>query len=171
MSFSLSGYNEFQSKYKNESDRSVIILAASYLDAYLEQCLRDKLADDPIKDKVFSGYAPLSTFSAKNDISLLLGLLTKRVHKDINTIRKIRNICAHEPESISFSTNQVKDLCSNLWPAEGIPVSDGTKNISKETRDQYLSAIFWCLVHIDTENKRTTKLTIPKFHFMEDLSE
>ena len=73
MNFSLSKYNDFQSKYENESDRSVVILASSYLEAYLEQYLKEKLADDVIKEKVFSGYAPLSTFSAKNDIALLLG--------------------------------------------------------------------------------------------------
>jgi len=171
MSLSLSDYNDFQKNYKGESDRSVAILGSSYLENYLESILRDKFADDPIKDKVFSGYAPLATFSAKSDIALLVGLLTKRVYKDLNTIRKIRNIFAHKPDSVSFESPQIEDLCSNLWPAEGIPVSDGSKRTTEGARNQYLSAIFWCLIHMDTERERTNKLTIPKFHFKEELSD
>ena len=74
---------------------------------------------------------------------------------------------AHEAESLSFETNRIKDLCSNLWPAEGIPKSDGTKRITEGSKSQFLNSVFWCFLHIETELQRTSKLVIPKFHFME----
>ncbi|NPU93980.1 MAG: hypothetical protein HPY82_18880 [Gammaproteobacteria bacterium] len=118
-------------------------------------------------DKIFDGYGPLATFSAKTDMALLLGLITERVHKDINLIRKIRNIFAHEAEKVGFEIDQVKGLCAKLWPAEGIPRSDGTKNRIEGAKAQFLHSVFLCILHIDTELKRTQKIKVPKFHFEE----
>lgn len=167
MKYKVTDYNNFSNYYEKESDRSVAILASSFLENCLEQCISEKLADHEIKDKMFSGYGSFSTFSAKVDISLLLGLITKPIHRDLNTIRKIRNIFAHKPKPITFEDGQISDLASNLIPSVGIPRSDGTTRNTDGTRSQFFSAVVWCLIHIETERDRTVKLTIPKFHFEE----
>ena len=100
-------------------------------------------------------------------MALLLGLIPIQIHKDLNTIRRIRNLFAHKPEPISFDVMQIKDLASNLLPAVGIPRSNGTKRKTDGARFQFLHAVSWCLIHIETERDRTSKLKIPKFHFEE----
>lgn len=167
MKFNVSDYNQLVSHYQKEADSSVAILASSFLDNCLEQCIREKLADDDVKNKLFQGYGPLATFSAKIDIALLLGLIPIKIHKDLNTIRRIRNLFAHKPEPTSFDAGQMRDLASNLLPAIGIPRSDGTERKTDGARAQFLHAVSWCLIHIETERDRTTKLIIPKFHFEE----
>ena len=65
MKFDLARYAAFQKAYEKESDRSVAILASSYLEKYLEEYIAKKLVDDKAVAKLFEGFGPLSTFSAK----------------------------------------------------------------------------------------------------------
>ena len=117
---------DFQQHYKNESDRSAAILASSFLENCLEQLIREKLADHPIKNELFRGFGLFATFSARADIALLLGLIPEHIYNDLKTIRKIRNEFAHTPLPLSFGEGKIKDLAANLIPAKGIQRSDGT---------------------------------------------
>jgi hypothetical protein len=45
--------------------------------------------------KLFEGFGPLSTFSAKIEFAFALGLLPRHVHTDLRTIKKVRNLFAH----------------------------------------------------------------------------
>jgi hypothetical protein len=167
MKFDLDHYGAFQKTYEAESDRSVVILASSYLEKYLEEYLTKKLVDDKSVSKLFEGYGPLSTFAAKIDIAFAIGLLPRHVFVDLRTIRKIRNLFAHEPDTLNFESSRVKDHCATLWPAIGIPRSDGSKRQQQEPRSQFLVAVFWVVLHMDTEGKRVSRLAIPRFHFKE----
>ena len=167
MEFNFNTYNEFQKQYDGESDRSVVILASSYLDNYLELLIKLKLADHKVANKLFEGYGPFATFSAKTDVALVLGVITEHTHTDLNIIRKIRNIFAHEVKTLSFETTQIQDRCSNLLSAKGYPKSDGTKRIIKGSKAQFLSSIFWCNLHMQAEQERIEKISIKKTHFVE----
>jgi DNA-binding MltR family transcriptional regulator len=92
----------------------------------LEEYIAKRLVDDKAVAKLFEGFGPLSTFSAKIEFAFALGLLPKHVHTDLRTIRKVRNLFAHEPDSSNFLTNSIKDLCATLWR---VPRSDGSVSI------------------------------------------
>ena len=143
MKFDLDKYGEFQKAYEKESDRSVAILASSYLEKYLEQYIAKKLVDDKAVAKLFEGFGPLSTFNAKIEFAFALGLLPRHVYTDLRAIRKVRNLFAHEPDSSDFLTTSIKDLCATLWR---VPRSDGTKRKEQKPRNQFLSSVFWALV-------------------------
>ena len=158
----LYNYNEFQKNYEGESDRSVVILAASFLEQTLEGYIRTKLVDAPPVSKLFEGYAPLSTFAAKIDIAFALGLIPIHIHDDLRTIKKLRNLFAHKPDSLSFSSSQVADICGNL---HDIKQSDGTTWEIAEARARYLNAVLFGLMHMDAQAARTERLKVPAFHF------
>jgi Mannitol repressor len=168
MKFDLARYAEFQNAYEKESDRSVAILASSYLEKYLEEYILTKLVVDKAVAKLFEGFGPLSTFNAKIEFAFAIGLLPRHVYTDLRTIRKVRNLFAHKPDSSDFLTNSIKDLCATLWR---VPRSDGSKRREQKPRNQFLSSVFWALLHIDTEGRRVSRLTIPRFHFKEVVEE
>lgn len=167
MQYTITDHNEFQKHYENESDRSAAILASSFLDNCLEQFLTERLADHSIKERMFKGYGPLATFSARSDIALLVGLLPEHIYRDLAIIRKIRNLFAHAAEPLTFDDTKVRDLANNLLPARGFPKSDGTTRVISGARNQFFASITWSLLHIQTERDRTSKLSIPKFRFEE----
>ncbi|QBB69303.1 hypothetical protein ELE36_02325 [Pseudolysobacter antarcticus] len=155
-------YNDFQKNYEGESDRSVVILAASFLEQTLEGYIRTKLVEAAPVSKLFEGYAPLSTFAAKIDIAFALGLIPVHIHDDLRTIKKLRNLFAHKPDSLSFSSSQVADICRNL---RDIKRSDGTTWEIAEARSRYLNAVLFSLMHMDAQAARTDRLKVPVFHF------
>jgi len=160
----LDTYNEFQKNYDGESDRSVVILAASFLERNLEDYIRQKFVDAPLVSKLFEGYAPLATFAAKIDIAFALGLIPVHVHDDLQTIKKLRNLFAHKADSLSFSTPQVIDICRNL---QDVKRSDGSVWVVEAARARYLNAVLFSLMHMQAQAGRATRLTIPKFRFVE----
>lgn len=84
---------------KSASDRSCVIVAASYIDELLGHLLRYFLTS-PSSEKedkeLFSGYGPLSSFSSKIVLSYRLGLISNYEYKTLQIIRKIRNSFAHD---------------------------------------------------------------------------
>jgi DNA-binding MltR family transcriptional regulator len=158
----LDTYTEFQKNYDGESDRSVVILAGSFLEQVLEKYLLKKFVDSPSVTKLFTGYSPLATFAAKIDIAFAIGLLPVHVYEDLKVIKKLRNIFAHEADVLNFESSRVCDICSNLQIAKR---SDGDKWDVTGSKNKYLNAVFFAMLHIDTEADRVTKLKVPKFRF------
>lgn len=77
----LINYSQVVDSYKQESDRSSAILAASFLEEILEKAIKSFLIEDQFADTLFRGHSPLSTFSAKIDVAYALGLITKDMKK------------------------------------------------------------------------------------------
>jgi DNA-binding MltR family transcriptional regulator len=98
-----------------ESDRGAVLLSVSFLEKEIENLLGDYFVkNEKIRSSIFTGYGALATFSAKIDLSFLLGLISKQTLDDLNCIRKIRNEFAHSHFSIDFTNDKVKNLCLNL---------------------------------------------------------
>ncbi len=164
MPYTLKQYEAFQQAYEGESDRSVVILAASFIERALEEYIRKKLVDEPTVSKLFDGYAPLATMAAKIDMAFAIGLLPKHVYEDLRLIKKLRNLLAHEPKPLSFASTRVSDLCSNF---SKIKRSDGTVLELKSGRAQFLNGVFFSILHIEAETARITRSVVPKFHIEE----
>jgi len=131
MLYTFHTYSDFQRSYAGESDRSVVILASSFIERALENYILKKLVDDAFVKKLFEGYAPLATLSAKIEVAFALGLLPRHVHSDLRIIKRVRNVFAHEPESYTFSSKRIVDLCASL---SKIRKSDGTERVADSPR-------------------------------------
>jgi DNA-binding MltR family transcriptional regulator len=94
---------------QQESDRGCVIFGAAMLEEELESLLRACCRTDPstvkaVIDPLFRGYAPLSTFAAKIQVSYALGFISKDLYKALDLVRKLRNDCAHEKAAVSFQS-------------------------------------------------------------------
>jgi DNA-binding MltR family transcriptional regulator len=87
------------------------IVAGSVLEDMLEAALRGKMRDDlsaALKERLFSGYGPLSTFSGKIDIAFAFSLFDVQIYNDLRAIKDIRNKFAHTSEFLNFSSPELE---------------------------------------------------------------
>lgn len=119
----------YHTELDGESDRAAAILAAAYFEDRLRDAIMTKFVDlnRKFRDKIFKGYGPLSTFSAKGDIAYALGLYDQKTRKGLHTVRKIRNRFAHASKPIEFDHDDLAAICRNLDP-EAIPDPDTLRN-------------------------------------------
>jgi hypothetical protein len=61
-----------------------------------------------MKRKLFDGYGPLASFSAKIDLSYALHIVTKEQYEDLTAIRKIRNEFAHAIALLNFDSLAIR---------------------------------------------------------------
>lgn len=108
---------------QGQDDRVVILLSATFLDEYLKTCLEAFCIDEPrLLEQLFAPEQPLGSLSARTNIAYALGLLDPSVYDDLNTIRSIRNICAHGLYGIGFAHPAMQQACRQLrTPQIAIP--------------------------------------------------
>lgn len=107
-------YHEFIQLFHAETDRAAAVLAGSYVESYLGDCLRYSLINHESTDKLFKNAGPLETFAARVNLAFALGLMTERMKSNFRFIIKIRNHFAHHPAETSFTVSPVRDWCSQL---------------------------------------------------------
>ncbi len=106
----------FDKEFEDESDRAAVIISASMLERALETLLRSYLI--PVSgssDSLFDGaYSPISSFSAKIDLSYRSGLISNRFARDLHIIRRIRNEFAHDVKKCKFESPHIRDRIIEL---------------------------------------------------------
>jgi len=106
----------FQTEFGKESDRASVILAAAMLDEALTTLLRGHLV--PVAgaaDSLLDGaYAPISSFSAKIDLTHRLGLISTPFCRDLHVVRRIRNAFAHNLSGCSFDDSAIRNRVLEL---------------------------------------------------------
>jgi DNA-binding MltR family transcriptional regulator len=61
-----------------------------------------------MKQRLFDGYGPLSSFSAKIDLSYALQILNKDQYDDLTVIRRIRTQFAHAMPLVNFDSPEIR---------------------------------------------------------------
>lgn len=109
--------DEHVSRLRAESDRGVMILAATMLDDALRTALARIIprANSRTKSQIFSNDGPLSTFSKRIIFAEAAGLISPIVAKQINVVRQIRNVAAHAHAAVDFSLNEVKQALATMF--------------------------------------------------------
>ena len=99
----------FCKEFEKESDRACVILSAAMLDQALETLLKAYLVSTSSKEDDFLEgiYAPISSFSAKIDLSFRIGLISAKFCRDLHLIRKIRNEFAHSITNCDFQNESI----------------------------------------------------------------
>jgi hypothetical protein len=98
-----------------ESDRGAALIGAAFVDDALLRLLTALFRTDKSATKSMFGLnGPLSSLWAKAQLAYLLRATTTNTHREINSIRKIRNAFAHEwgPKDFNDATvaNNLNDL-------------------------------------------------------------
>jgi hypothetical protein len=98
-----------------DSDRAAAVVGAAILDTRLTGSIKARLhSADDIDERMFRSSGPLGSLSAKIDLAFMLGIVGRQAHRDLHTIRDIRNRFAHHLDIIDFRSQSVSDLCANL---------------------------------------------------------
>ncbi|MGE0421639.1 MAG: MltR family transcriptional regulator [Reyranellaceae bacterium] len=100
-------------------DRIVGIVLGSMMDDRLDTLIRSRCIDEtPESEDVFRDVlrdgGPVGAFSTRINVGYLLGLYGKATHRDLVTIKNIRNAFAHARKDLDFNDDRIGDLCRNL---------------------------------------------------------
>jgi len=97
------------------SDRAAAIVVASLVESRLTTALQMEMIDDQkVVNDLFRTSGPLGSFSAKIDLAYLMQIVSADAYRDLLTMKKIRNLFAHDIAPLSFDTSPLKDLCQNF---------------------------------------------------------
>lgn len=100
---------------ETQSDRAAVIVCAALLEDGLTRAIQSTLhRDKAVLEKLFRPSGPLGSFSAKIDLAFAMGLYSKEIHKDLVTIKNIRNEFAHGLTTKNLGSQKVRDLCDNI---------------------------------------------------------
>jgi DNA-binding MltR family transcriptional regulator len=108
----------FIEEMEGQSDRGVAIVGAAWIEEAMSAAIESFLLHDTKAwQRLFGGNGPLASFSAKIDLSRLLGLISDIIKSDLHIIREVRNEFAHqiahktEHTKLGFASPYIKDKC------------------------------------------------------------
>jgi DNA-binding MltR family transcriptional regulator len=86
------------------------IVGAAIIEEQLLRALLTKMRplSGEMKKRLFDGYGPLSSFSAKIDLSYALQIIDKDQYDDLTLIRRIRNQFAHSMSLVNFDNLEIR---------------------------------------------------------------
>src|SRR3979490_3238118 len=103
----------FLKEVKSQTDRGAAIIAAAVLDDLLEQVILARLIalGSERRDTLFDKTgAPLTSFSAKIEMSFALGVISNEARLALHLIRDVRNAFAHRIEQVTFDHPTVVEM-------------------------------------------------------------
>jgi hypothetical protein len=121
---------QLTAELEKESDRALAIVAAAYLDHLLEILISNKYKLSKKKrDNIFKYPAGmLHSFAFRITFAHMTKLINEDQKQDLNKIRDIRNVFAHQLIGISFNAEEITESCKQLILAR----IDGTPSTAKE---------------------------------------
>ncbi len=98
-------------EFAKESDRAAVILTGSLFDNALAQLLKVSLVASPASndDLLEGANAPLATFSSRINACYRIGLISKKLCRDLHLLRSIRNAFAHNVSGCTFEDTSVRN--------------------------------------------------------------
>jgi len=89
------------------ADTSIVIMSTTVLEGWVASAIKTKMRALPqsIHNRIFQGYGPLSTFSAKIDIGYALKLYDEKICRDLRALKGIRNAFAHTTSPLHFKSH------------------------------------------------------------------
>jgi hypothetical protein len=119
----------------SEPDFACVLITGSFLDQCLASLLRKFFVKCSTADGLLSFKGPLGTFASRVNLCYGLGLITKEMRQNLETIGEIRNLFGHSHLSLGFNDQDIKTLCGKLtFPKVHIAVGgDGTPYFTKIT--------------------------------------
>lgn len=113
--YSLEKLNRFMDLVHKQDDRAMVLSLATFLEdtlgrlllAYFRTC-------KATKDLVEGFNAPLGTFGSRIKAVYAFGLVTEDQFKDMEILRKVRNLFAHNWEGVTLEQNDIKALIGQL---------------------------------------------------------
>ena len=114
-----------EDKYKHsikeipkQRDRGAAIVATAILEEHLLMAIQARIErHDHTEKKMLNSDGPLSSFAARIDFGLLLGVYSEPLQRRLHVIRRIRNNFAHNMQPTSFKSQRAE--CAKLNAPKG----------------------------------------------------
>jgi DNA-binding MltR family transcriptional regulator len=108
-------FNELFDKLLNESGRGALLIGTSYVEEHLEKFILKVLPNNQKKytSRLLNYPGPLSSFSAKLELSYAFRLIPEETYNSLNNLRKFRNEAAHSSKDFCLSKIDI-DTVFNL---------------------------------------------------------
>jgi DNA-binding MltR family transcriptional regulator len=114
-------FNKLLDNLLSESGRGALLIATSHVDEHLTRLIEaalPKSLSKNHKDKLFKYPGPLSSFSAKIELSYAFRLIDQNFYNSLNALKKLRNEAAHSSRSFElFELNERMKAVYDLGPA------------------------------------------------------
>lgn len=161
------------------NDRTAALIAGAALDGAMVELLRRhfivELEPEDFVATFYGQNAMLGSFANRTRLCYLVGLISARMRKDLDTIRHVRNAFAHTVTPLSFSHPLVTAECANLTlrdPIEDLtqPISDARLRFVLAAKGIYVSFLRLMRKQIDrnldelSEHKILARLLSPELH-------
>lgn len=106
--------NRFLRLLEPIDERGVVLALAAFLEDALGSLLLAYFRDCKATRDLVEGFnAPLGTLSSRIKATYSFGLASEEQFKDMELLRKIRNLFAHDWEGVSFARNDGKRLAKS----------------------------------------------------------
>jgi DNA-binding MltR family transcriptional regulator len=134
---------------EQQTDRGAAIIGAALVESLLRQALESRMrVKSPLEKRtakrLFGTMGPLSSFSAKIDLGVLLGLYPEEVRGDLHRIREVRNQFAHEEEPRDFAYPIISDHCAKFWLPHHlfiVATAGGSQAFPPDPRGRYMLTV------------------------------
>ena len=127
----------------SDGPRGAAILGATLVEnqlkLFLVRRMRPDLSTSQI-DEIFTGTAPLATFSSRIKIGYALGLYGPKTRSDLDGVRELRNAFAHGSAAVNFDAPEIVQRCGRLSCAE--------LSLPQTAREKYVLAVKCLLLHL-----------------------
>jgi DNA-binding MltR family transcriptional regulator len=143
----IQAHDRLVERFHQDSDRAAGLLAATFLDSFLEDVLRSLLTPGKRTDELLDHRGALGTFSSRIDLAFALGIANEDVVADLTLIRKIRNHFAHDLWRATFQEQQVQDWIKAL-SFYSVMVDGDPPDQHLSNRDAYLICITYLVMKI-----------------------
>ena len=134
---------------REKNDRVTAISLCGFLDNCLKCAILHALPNETVAWTLFEDRGLLESFGAKITMGHALGLYGKQTRRNLDILRQVRNLFAHDISQLTFATPEIAHACKELIippVREGAPVPDLHSDLSP--RDRYVStalATGWAL--------------------------
>jgi Mannitol repressor len=104
-------------------ERGSVLLAASMIENVLEGAIAFRFGhlSKSDLDDLFTGTAPLATFSAKIKIAYAMGVIGKNTRHDLDSFREMRNAFAHSIVLLTLTQPEVANLLNGMNAYKDLP--------------------------------------------------
>jgi hypothetical protein len=124
---------------RQKNGRGAALLACALLDRCLSLAIYSALPNKSQAENLLEDHGLLGTFSAKISLGHALGLFGNQTRRNLDIIREMRNLFAHDTTQLSFSTPEITQACRELVLPTPHPMLPKNLIRSETPRDHYVS--------------------------------